>query len=339
MPARCRGAPPAPSRAAPSGRSAARNATARTRPPAASCSTQSRWLSPIRRTWKLRASGSMKRGSGLPRPNGPSAPSRAARPGDSAVTWSAPSSARSGGGGGRGPSSRARRSREKARERVEHVGAHASGPPPSDGRRPGAGARPGARRSPRCRDRSPAPSARSPCRPRPSCRSPAPAGGGARPGAPRRGRPRPATSPRPRPAAAARRPRAPGRADRSAAAITRRSSARRSWFRRSIRATIWATSSGASHSSSSAASREQPVRPPALIRGPSTKPKCSALGGRRRRAASASAARPGLPPRAATLSPWVTSARLRPGERHHVAHRAERHQVEPAAQIGLGAGA
>ena len=55
-----------------------------------------------------------------------------------------------------------------------------------------------------------------------------------------------------------------------------------------------------------------PTRPPALIRGPSAKPRSRHSGARLRRAASARAARPMLRRPAITLSPWVTKARLRP---------------------------
>ena len=118
--------------------------------------------------------------------------------------------------------------------------------------------------------------------------------------------------------------------------MTRRSSARRSWFRRSIRSTIRATSSGASHSRSSAASREQPVRPPALIRGPSTKPRCSALCGaaQARRQRERREAR--IAPARRDLQPLGDQGAIEPGQRHHVAHGAERHQIEPAPEVRLG---
>ena len=58
-------------------------------------------------------------------------------------------------------------------------------------------------------------------------------------------------------------------------------------------------------------------------------------GGQAMRAARASAASPGLPPRAATSQALRDQGPVEPDQRHHVADRAERDQIEPAAQVRL----
>ena len=54
------------------------------------------------------------------------------------------------------------------------------------------------------------------------------------------------------------------------------------------------------------------------------------------RAASASARKPGLCLSRRTLSPLRDEGAVRLLQRHHVADRGERHEVEQAEQIGLG---
>ena len=54
-------------------------------------------------------------------------------------------------------------------------------------------------------------------------------------------------------------------------------------------------------------------------------------------ATAASAAIPGLALRRAILIPCATRARFNPASGNDIAHRAERHQVEPAHQVGFGA--
>ena len=56
----------------------------------------------------------------------------------------------------------------------------------------------------------------------------------------------------------------------------------------------------------------RPMRPPALMRGPSRKPRCQGSGGPASRATSISAVRPTLSRRRSASSPLATKARLRP---------------------------
>ena len=86
----------------------------------------------------------------------------------------------------------------------------------------------------------------------------------------------------------------------------------RSRFSRSRSAAIRAASLGSAVVSRRAPSAESPMRPPALMRGPRTKPRCQASGGSPSEAASSSAASPVRPRWRITVRPWVTKARLRP---------------------------
>ena len=85
----------------------------------------------------------------------------------------------------------------------------------------------------------------------------------------------------------------------------------------------------ASSSSSSRAPRSaRPMRPPALMRGPSRKPRCQHSGGPVSRAASISAVRPTCSRRRIAIRPFDDEGAVEPLERHHVGDGAERHQVE-----------
>ena len=77
------------------------------------------------------------------------------------------------------------------------------------------------------------------------------------------------------------------------------------------------------------------MRPPALRRGPSANAQCSALGGQAMRAARASAASPGLARARGDPQALGDQSPVEPGERHDVADRAERDQIQPAAQVRL----
>ena len=281
----------------------------------------------------------MKRGSGLPRPNGPSAPSRAARPGESALTWSAPSSvevgqrpagpARARARAARSGSARARRPASAAqRQARRHRMAAALEQEPVLAR--------GDHRA--CRDRSPAPSVPSPCRCRPSMPITT-AGRWWR--STRRAATRPTTpGDQPSPAtqssgASARERRAELRLGGGEHLALERAALLVELLHRGRRAA--AISSGSSLSRRSAARREQPVRPPALIARPEHE--AEVLGAERRGAGApraASAARPGIGAARRDLEPLGDQRAVEALERHHVAHRAERHEVEPAAQVGLG---
>ena len=81
---------------------------------------------------------------------------------------------------------------------------------------------------------------------------------------------------------------------------------------------------------------ERPIRPPALIRGPRTKPNWRASLTAARPAASASAARPGDPGAARHLEALMDEGAVEAGERDHVADGAERDEVEPLQQRRLG---
>ena len=78
------------------------------------------------------------------------------------------------------------------------------------------------------------------------------------------------------------------------------------------------------------------MRPPALSRGPRAKAQCSA--GRRPGEARGPRQRgePGVAAARRDLEALGHERPIEPGERHHVADRAERHEVEPAAQVRLG---
>ena len=95
-------------------------------------------------------------------------------------------------------------------------------------------------------------------------------------------------------------------------------------------------STGSSQSSRRRPSPASSIRPAALMRGPSAKPSVCESGTPRAPATSSRAARPARSRRASTRRPWTTKARLRPDQRHHVADRGQRHEVEQAHQVGLG---
>ncbi len=94
---------------------------------------------------------------------------------------------------------------------------------------------------------------------------------------------------------------------RTACSISRRSSL--NWLSSMAIARASASSSVVSSRTPRSA---RPTRPPALMRGPSAKPRSVAVGSRVRRAASIRAARPTLRRAAITFSPCVTKARLSP---------------------------
>ena len=98
----------------------------------------------------------------------------------------------------------------------------------------------------------------------------------------------------------------------SASSQTCASIARRSSFSRSSSAAMPRASSGSLVVSSRTPRSDLPTRPPALIRGPSAKPRSRHDGAFTSRAASASAASPTFCRPAMILSPWVTKARLSP---------------------------
>ena len=86
----------------------------------------------------------------------------------------------------------------------------------------------------------------------------------------------------------------------------------RSRFRRSSSAAIAAAFAGSSAMRSFVPSVASPMRPPALMRGPSKKPKWNGVGGPSRRAASMSARRPTFSRRRSATRPLVTKARFKP---------------------------
>ena len=92
----------------------------------------------------------------------------------------------------------------------------------------------------------------------------------------------------------------------------------------------------ASSSSSSRTPRSaRPMRPPALMRGPSRKPRCQGSGGPDSRATSISAVSAEMlapPQRDQALGDESAVQAL---ERHHVGDRAERDQMQRREQIGL----
>ena len=98
----------------------------------------------------------------------------------------------------------------------------------------------------------------------------------------------------------------------SALSQTEASIARRSSLRRSSSAAIARASSGSSVVSSRTPRSDLPTLPPALMRGPSAKPRSVAVGARESREASIRAASPTLRRPAMILRPCVTNARLRP---------------------------
>ena len=97
----------------------------------------------------------------------------------------------------------------------------------------------------------------------------------------------------------------------SACSVTSISIARRSSLSRSSSAAISRASSGSVEVSRRTPRSDLPTRPPALIRGPSAKPRSRQLGGFTSRAAPASAVRPMFCRAAMIRRPWVTKARLR----------------------------
>src|SRR5665647_1080634 len=98
----------------------------------------------------------------------------------------------------------------------------------------------------------------------------------------------------------------------SACATVATSICRRSLLRRSSSAAMRPASIGSSSSNSRTPRSARPIRPPALMRGPSRKPRCQASGGPLSRAASISAVCPTCSRRRKAISPLATKARVRP---------------------------
>ena len=78
------------------------------------------------------------------------------------------------------------------------------------------------------------------------------------------------------------------------------------------------------------------MRPPALMRGPSRKPRCHGSGGPESRAASISAVSPTLLAPAQRDQALGDEGAVEALERHHVGDGAERDEIEQRQQIGLG---
>ncbi len=78
------------------------------------------------------------------------------------------------------------------------------------------------------------------------------------------------------------------------------------------------------------------MRPPALMRGPSRKPRCQASGGPDSRATSMRLDKPRLLAPAQHLQSLGDEGAIEPDQRHHVGDGAERHVVEQGQQIGFG---
>ncbi len=78
------------------------------------------------------------------------------------------------------------------------------------------------------------------------------------------------------------------------------------------------------------------MRPPALMRGPSRKPRCQGSGGPPSRATSISAVKPTLFAPAQRQQALGDEGAVQPFQRHHVGDGAERHEIKEAEQIRLG---
>ena len=99
-------------------------------------------------------------------------------------------------------------------------------------------------------------------------------------------------------------------ASASACASAACSMTRRSLFSRSSSAAILAASDTSPSSSSRTPRSARPIRPPALMRGPSMKPRCHASGGPLSRDTSISAVCPTWSRRRIAIRPFATKARL-----------------------------
>ena len=85
---------------------------------------------------------------------------------------------------------------------------------------------------------------------------------------------------------------------------------------------------------SRAPSVASPIRPPALMRGPSRKPRCPQSGGLFRRDALMSARSPMRSVRRSATSPFYDERAVQAGQRNHVADGAERDEIERRKKIG-----
>ena len=77
------------------------------------------------------------------------------------------------------------------------------------------------------------------------------------------------------------------------------------------------------------------MRPPALMRGPTRKPRCQGCGAVPRPAASKSAASPGRCRDAHHGEPLPHESAVQADERHDVGYRGEGHEVDPGEQVRL----
>ena len=124
-------------------------------------------------------------------------------------------------------------------------------------------------------------------------------------------------------------------ASASACAKVACSIAWRSRLRRSSSAAICFASLGSSVISSRTPRSARPMRPPALMRGPSRKPRCHGSGGPESRATSISAVSPGCSRRRIAIKPLGDESAVEAAQRHHVGDGAERDEIEEIAQVRL----
>ena len=108
----------------------------------------------------------------------------------------------------------------------------------------------------------------------------------------------------------------------------------RSWLRRSSVSAIVPASTGSSVASSRLPSAASPMRPPALMRGPIRKARWKALTGSPMRADAGQRREPGILLLADRQQALDDEGAIDAGQRHDVADRRQRDEIEIAEQIG-----
>ena len=124
------------------------------------------------------------------------------------------------------------------------------------------------------------------------------------------------------------------RASASASATAACSIACRSRLRRSSSAASAPGRDGIGSSSSRAPSAASPMRPPALMRGPSRKPRCQHSGAARERRDVGERGESGPLPAAHDLQALAHEGAVQPDQRHDVGDGRERDEIEPGEKVG-----